>query len=206
MRPDIVPGVKFPDYELTDHTRQRRRLSELQGNDPMILILSRGHFCPKDHQQHLELAAFYPKIAVAYTQIVTISTDSLYETNEFRSSVGAQWTFLSDSGRKVQKDLDIQEYTDPYHNPMIPHTLVLAPGLVIHKIYNGYWFWGRLSTEDLWHDLRDVTRACRPDWDLAAPGLRENYDSGDQTQHWPYVNREAHAAHIASLTQTPDDE
>ncbi len=206
MRPDIVPGVKFPDYELTDHTRQRRRLSELQGNDPMILILSRGHFCPKDHQQHLELAAFYPKIAVAYTQIVTISTDRWYETNEFRSSVGAQWTFLSDSGRKVQKDLDIQEYTDPYHNPMIPHTLVLAPGLVIHKIYNGYWFWGRPSTEDLWHDLRDVTRACRPDWDLAAPGLRENYDSGDQTQHWPYVNREAHAAHIASLTQTPDDE
>jgi hypothetical protein len=40
----------------------------------MILILSRGSFCPKDHQQHLELAANYPKINVAYTQIVTIST------------------------------------------------------------------------------------------------------------------------------------
>ena len=37
----------------------------LQGNDPMILVLSRGHFCPKDNQQHLELAANYPKIAVA---------------------------------------------------------------------------------------------------------------------------------------------
>ena len=61
MRADIVPGATFPDYELTDHTRKRRRLSELQGNDPMILILSRGHFCPKDHQQHLELAAFYPR-------------------------------------------------------------------------------------------------------------------------------------------------
>jgi len=33
MRADIVPGAKFPDYELTDHTRKRRRLSELQGND-----------------------------------------------------------------------------------------------------------------------------------------------------------------------------
>ena len=206
MRADIVPGAKFPDYELTDHTRTRRRLSELQGNDPMILILSRGHFCPKDHQQHLELAAFYPKIAVAYTKIVTISTDNLLETNEFRSAVGAQWTFLSDSGRKVQKDLDIQEYTDPYHNPMIPHTLVLAPGLMIHSIYNGYWFWGRPSTEDLWRDLREVTRACRPDWDLAAPGLRENYETGDQTRHWPYVTREAHAAHIASLTTAPDEE
>ncbi len=47
MRADIVPGAKFPDYELTDHTKTRRRLSELQGIDPMILILSRGHYCPK---------------------------------------------------------------------------------------------------------------------------------------------------------------
>src|SRR4051794_10683309 len=103
MRADIVPGATFPDYELTDHARQRRKLSGLQGNDPMILLLSRGHYCPKDHQQHLELATFYSKIAVAYTQIVTISTDNILEANEFRSAVGAQWTFLSDAGRKVQK-------------------------------------------------------------------------------------------------------
>src|SRR5579885_3283524 len=107
MREDIVPGARFPDYELTDHARTRRKLSELQGIDPMILVLSRGHFCPKDHQQHLELAAFYPQIAVAYTKLVTISTSNLIETNEFRSSVGAQWPFLSDVERKVQKDLDI---------------------------------------------------------------------------------------------------
>ena len=31
MRADIVPGGTFPDYELTDHTKKRRRLSELQG-------------------------------------------------------------------------------------------------------------------------------------------------------------------------------
>jgi hypothetical protein len=61
---------------------------------------------------------------------------------EFRLSVGAQWTFLSDPGRTVQKDLDIQEYTDPEHDPMIPHTLVLKPGLIIHSVYNGYWFLG----------------------------------------------------------------
>jgi peroxiredoxin len=147
----------------------------------MILLLSRGHFCPKDHQQHLELAAFYPRIAVAYTQIVTIATDNILEISEFRSSVGAEWTFLSDAGRKVQKDLDIQEYTDPYHDPMIPHTLVLKPGLVIHSVYNGYWFWGRPSVTDLWHDLREVSSQVRPDWDLSTPGLRERWDRGDLT-------------------------
>ena len=179
MRADIAPGGTFPDYELTDHTKTRRRLSELQGIDPMILVLSRGGFCPKDHQQHLQLAAHYPEIAVAYTQLVTISTDNILKSIEFRDSVGAQWTFLSDAGRKVQKDLDIQEYTDPHHDPMIPHTLVLKPGLVIHSIYNGYWFWGRPSIDDLRRDLREATREIRPDWDLSKPGLREEWDAKD---------------------------
>jgi peroxiredoxin len=182
IRNDIAPGGSFPDYELTDHTKVRRRLSELQGNDPMILVLSRGHFCPKDHQQHFELAAFYPKISVAYTRIVTVSTDNIVETREFRASVGAEWTFLSDVGRKVQKDLDIQEYTDPYHDPMIPHTLVLKPGLVIHSVYNGYWFWGRPSIEDLRRDLREVSCEIRPDWELSKPGLRTAWEAGDRTQ------------------------
>ena len=44
----------------------------------------------------MRLAAHYPEIAVAYTQIVTIATDNFFELNEFRASVGAQWTFLSD--------------------------------------------------------------------------------------------------------------
>ena len=66
--------------------------------------------------------------------------------------------------------------------------------------HNGYWFWGRPSTEDLWQDLRAVTREIRPDWDLGAPGVRENWE-GDRTMHWPYVDRAAHDAHIKSLTQ-----
>ncbi|SDO70108.1 Peroxiredoxin [Nakamurella panacisegetis] len=191
MRPDIVPGNVFPDYRLSDHTGTPRRLSELQGDDPLILTLARGHYCPKEHQQHLELAAFYPKIAVAYTQIVTIATDAHHELQEFRASVGATWTFLSDPERVVQRDLDIAEYTDPEHNPMIPHTLVLKPGLVIHRVYNGYWFWGRPSTVDLWHDLRVVTREIRPDWDLAAPGLREAWESGDQSPFHGWNRRAA---------------
>ncbi|ORJ64889.1 redoxin domain-containing protein [Mycobacterium simiae] len=186
MRDDIVPGAVLPDYELTDHAKVRRRLSELQGIDPMVLLLSRGHFCPKDHQQHLELAANYSKIEVGYTAVVTISTDNIVETAEFRASVGAQWTFLSDAGRKVQKDLQIQEYTDPYHDPMVPHTFVLKPGLVIHSVYNGYWFWGRPSFADLRRDLREVTREIRPDWDPLAPGLREAWDAGDRSRHYPY--------------------
>jgi peroxiredoxin len=189
MRSDIVPGGRFPDYELPDHTGVPRRLSELQGDDPMILTLARGHYCPKEHQQHLDLAAFQAKIAVAYTSIATIATDPHHTIQEFRASVGASWPFLSDPGRIVQQDLDIAEYTDPENNPMIPHTFVLEPGLVIHSVYNGYWFWGRPSIDDLWRDLRAATRASRPDWDLGTPGLREAWDAGDMSRFHGWENR-----------------
>ena len=172
MRSDIAPGATFPDYELPDHEEVPRKLSDLQGNDPLILTLARGHYCPKEHQQHLELAAFYPKIAVAYTQIATIATDEHHTLQEFRASVGAFWPFLSDPGRIVQQDLDIAEYTDPAHNPMIPHVIVLEPSLIIYRIYNGYWFFGRPTAEELRQDLRAVTQKCRPDWDITRPELK----------------------------------
>jgi peroxiredoxin len=204
VRADILPGGVFPDYELTDHTRKRRKLSELQGDDPMILVLARGHFCPKDHQQHLEIVENYPKINVAYTQIVTISTDNLPQTNEFRDSVGARWTFLSDPARKVQRDLEIQEYTDPFHDPMIPHTLVLEPGLAVYSIYDGYWFWGRPSFEDLRRDLREVTRKVRADWDPLAPGLREEWEKRNAPLLKALAHKAARAGSPVGETMTLD--
>jgi peroxiredoxin len=186
MRADIVPGAIFPDYELTDHTGERRTLSELQGPDPMIVLLSRGSYCPKDHRQSEGLVQLHREMEVGYCRLVTISTDNLLETNEFRTGLGAHWTFLSDAGRKVQKDLDIAEYTDPGHNPMIPHTIVLEPGLVVFKIYNGYWFFGRPTVEELRHDLREVLRKHRPDWDITAPELRAAWERGEKDRFYPY--------------------
>ena len=39
MRADMVAGAVFPDHELTDHAGKRRTLSDLQGPDPLILVL-----------------------------------------------------------------------------------------------------------------------------------------------------------------------
>ncbi|HKA90480.1 MAG TPA: redoxin domain-containing protein [Haliangiales bacterium] len=186
MRADIVPGASFPDYELPDHTGKHRKLSELQGPDPLVLVLSRGNFCPKDRRQMEGLLQLHREMEVSYCRLVTISTDNLLEVNEFRSGAGAHWPFLSDPGRKVQKDLDIAEYTDPMHNPMIPYTLVLEPKLIVWKIYNGYWFFGRPTVEDLRQDLRDVLRRCRPDWDITSPELRAAWERGDKARFYPY--------------------
>jgi len=53
MRSDIVLGSVFPDYELRDQTDTLRKVSELQGDDPLIRTFERSHYCPKEHQQHL---------------------------------------------------------------------------------------------------------------------------------------------------------
>ena len=186
MRPDIVPGATFPDYELPDHTTKRRKLSELQGPDPMVLVLSRGGYCPRERRQHEGLAQLFREIEVGFCRLVTISTDNLTETNEFRSGIGAHWPFLSDAGRKVQKDLDIAEYTDPLHNPMIPYTLVLEPGLIVYKVYMGYWYFGRPTVEELRLDLREVLQKCRPDWDISKPELKAAWDQGQKDRFYPY--------------------
>jgi peroxiredoxin len=191
MRREIVPGSVFPDYELSDQRGVRRTLSELQGGDPLVLVLARGGFCPKDRRQHEGLLQLHREMQVGYCRLVTISTDNLIVTNEFRTAVGAGWTFLSDPGRKVQKDLDIAEYTDLDHNPMIPHTLVLEPGLRVDKIYNGYWFFGRPTVEELRLDLRTVLRRCRPDWDISSPEQRTAWENGNKTAFYPYGKTQA---------------
>jgi peroxiredoxin len=186
MRADIIPGALFPDYELPDHTGKHHKLSELQGPDPMIVMLSRGSYCPKDRRQLEGLLQLHREMEIGYCRLVTISTDNLMQTNELRSGVGAHWRFLSDPGRKVQQDLEIAEYTDPTHNPMIPHTLVLEPGLIVFKVYNGYWFFGRPTVEELRHDLRTVLQKCRPDWDITTPELKAAWERGEKDRFYPY--------------------
>src|SRR3981081_4833576 len=96
MRSDIVPGAISPDYELSDHTAKRRKLCDLQGQHPMVLVLSRGAFCPKDRRQAEGLLELHREMEVGYCRLVTTSTENITETNENRSGIGAHWPFLSD--------------------------------------------------------------------------------------------------------------
>lgn len=186
MRADIKIGAILPDYELPDHTNVKRKLSQLQGNDPMILMLGRGIYCPKDRQQLAQLVQFSSQCDVGFTRIVTINCDNLILINDLRLGVGAHWPFLFDQEKIIMKDLEIQEYTDTHNNPMIPHTFVLEPGLRIYKIYNGYWYWGRPSMAELHQDLRAITMKYRPDFKIDTPEMRAKWESKQRDDFYPY--------------------
>jgi peroxiredoxin len=161
----IKVGATLPDFELPDENNVMHRLSELQGDDAMVLMLGRGEHCPRERQQQKEMLKFYEWCSVAFTQLVTVLPNDLHDVFKLKISTGAHWTWLADSELEVQEALDIKEYTDPIHNANVPHTLVLAPGLVIDKVYIGYWFWGRPSPYQLWEDLGDLFRRIKPDFD-----------------------------------------
>src|SRR6266404_4449418 len=72
------------------------------------------------------------------------------------------------------------------NNPMIPHTIVLEPGLVVYKIYNGYWFFGRPTIEELRRDLRAVSKNCRADWDITDTELKAAWVRGEKERFYPY--------------------
>jgi peroxiredoxin len=114
------------------------------------------------------------ELRVNYCQLAVISTDPPEISHAFRTGLGATYTFLSDHERQAIRQLDIVEVTDPdFKSGMlaIPYTFSLHPDLTIHAIYNGWWFVGRPTLEELRHDLRAIMQACRTDYSYDGPPL-----------------------------------
>jgi len=170
MSKHLQPGTTIPDFELPDENGVLHRLSELQGENSMILMLGRGEHCPRERQHQREMLRVNEWAAVGFTTLVTVLPNELHDVFKLKISTGAPWTFLSDGELVVQEHFDIAEYTDPHHDATVPHTVVLAPGLVVDKIHVGYWFWGRPSPFRLWEDLDDLHRRIKADYD---PTTRE---------------------------------
>jgi peroxiredoxin len=165
---DLSPGGRFPDLDLPDHTGRERRLSEVGGGDPLALITSRGWWCPKEQRYLRRLARIQDEFEVAYTRIVIVSVDPPEVQAAFRAGAGARFTFLSDGERRWLPRLDLLERTDTLHRPYRPAGFTLHPDLTIHRTYNGYWYWGRATMEELRRDMRAITRAARADWEVPA--------------------------------------
>ena len=163
---DLSPGERFPDLDLPDHTGRDRRLSEIAGGDPLVLITSRGWWCPKEGRYLRELTRLQDEFEVAYTRIAVVSVDPPQVQSAFRAGLGARFIFLSDSERRWLGQLGLEETTDTTHNPYLPAGFTLFPDLTIHKAYNGYWFWGRATMEELRQDMREISRALRGDWEV----------------------------------------
>jgi peroxiredoxin len=135
------PGGTFPDCVLPDHTSTERRLSALQRDAPMVVVLVRNSSCHGDLKQLEELTAFQPVLLMEGCRVVAITTDDWHTTRRLRQRLGARYPFLYDTHKTLRDELDIWDFSDPQHVPMIPHTFLLAPSLRIHRVWNGHYYW-----------------------------------------------------------------
>jgi peroxiredoxin len=179
MSKGLEVGATLPDFELRDENGDAHRLSELQGDDVLVLMLGRGEHCPRERQHQREMLRFQEWSSVAFTQMVTVLPNNLHDVYKLKTSTGAQWTYLADEDLEVQRMLEIDEYTDPHHDATVPHTLILSPGLKIEKVYVGYWFWGRPSPYQLWADISELLSRIKEDYDPTLPEVRARWE---QTQ------------------------
>jgi peroxiredoxin len=162
---ELAPRAVFPDLVLPDHAGYERRLADLVARDPTILHFYRGFWCPKEQAYFRRLIALQEEIEVAYARIVSVSVDPPRVASAFRAGLGARWTFLSDEERTALGQLGLRETTDTVNHPYAPTVFTLFPNLTIHRRYDGYWFWGRATNEELRRDMREISAAIRPDWE-----------------------------------------
>jgi peroxiredoxin len=133
-------GDAFPDFELPDHNKRPRRLSQFTqpglldenlgfaDDCPLILVFGRGFFCPRVQEQMRQLVRFQSELAVNYGRLVTISTDPPMVQAAVRAGLGANWPFLSDGRREVIRRIDILDETEgEYAYPTQPYTFLLRP-------------------------------------------------------------------------------
>ena len=172
MTTTLRVGDTFPDFELPDHSKRPRRLSQFTRPSlldeklgftdgyPLILVFGRGFFCPRDQEQMWQLVRFQSELAVNYAKLVTVSTDPPMVQAAFRGGLGANWPFLSDEEREVIERLAIIDETEgEYAYTAQPYTYVLRPELTIHRIYDGWFFVGRPTLEELRGDLREIMQS-----------------------------------------------
>lgn len=162
-------GATFPNFTLPDHNGKMRQLSHytqpaevdryLQFDDgyPVIIVFYRGFFCPRDQQQLRQLVTFQAELTVNFGNLVVVGVQPPMVQAAFRAGLNATFTFFADEEREVINEIGILDETEgEYANPARPFTFVLKPDLTIHKIYDGWFFVGRPTLEDLRHDLREI--------------------------------------------------
>jgi len=118
------------------------------------------------------LTELQDELSVNYCKLAVVSTDAPEVSAAFRTGLRATFTFLSDHERRAISQLDIIEVTPAgfRHGLLaLPYTFSLLPDLTIHRIYNGWWFVGRPTLEELRQDMRAMMERCRSDYLYRAP-------------------------------------
>ena len=186
MRPDIVPGAVFPDYELPDHRGEAPQAVGAAGATRWCWCCraagsarrtgaSTRACCSCTARWRSAIAGWSP----------SPPTSCWRRTNSAPASArtGRSSPIRDAPSRRTSTSRSTPTRT---HNPMIPHTLVLEPGLRrLHDLQRLL----VLRPPDRRGAAPGSARraaACRPDWDISSAEQRTAWANGDKARFYPY--------------------
>jgi hypothetical protein len=160
-----MPGWVFPDLDFPDHTGAGGGCRSSRSTIPWRWFSSRG---ARRSSATCASSANSRTSSTSPTRLVVLSVDPPEVQAAFRAGLGAHFAFLSDAEGHWLPRLGLLERTDAKHRPYRPAAFQLVPRSQDPHAYNGYRYWGRATMEELRRDMREITRAVRPDWDAPA--------------------------------------
>ncbi len=114
------------------------------------------------------MVQFHKAGEVSYCGVAVVSKDPPEVNAAFRAGLRAAFPFLSDGDLALTDRLGIRETSDKKHGPLpVPFTFALLPGCEINAIFNGWYFVGRPTPEELRLTARDMMRLVHDDFDFA---------------------------------------
>lgn len=115
------------------------------------------------------LVTLQEELPSAYCRVAVVSVDPPQVNGALRNGLGATFPFLSDHEHKAIEALDIVDTSDKKHGTIaIPYAFSLLPDLTVHRVYNGWYYVGRPTNEELRADMRAMIQQCRSDYDAQA--------------------------------------
>ena len=113
-----------PEFSLLDQDGQQRTLSELRGDQPLLLFYYRGAFCPTSAKQMTDYADIYSRFEPLGAQLVAVSVDSPETSREYADKMRIKFPLLSDTEFKMASDYgvyksDDEEGPQPHGEPAV---------------------------------------------------------------------------------------
>lgn len=105
-------GQRVPDFVLTDHREQERKLSDFTERGNVVLVFFPFAFSGVCTTEMCTFRDSMAKLNAAQASVVGISVDSLFTLRVFAQTYGLEYPLLSDFNKKVSRAFHVLQ--DPW--------------------------------------------------------------------------------------------
>ena len=120
----VQVGQPAIDFELPDQTGQMKRLSELTGKHPVLLVFVRGDWCPGCHMMLRTYERSRARFAEKGVHVVAIGPDDIEVNRDMVARIGVGYSLLSDNDQEVSG-----QYGVVYSNGLLEVGVDYAQGI-----------------------------------------------------------------------------